>query len=332
MAKKAIKNEPLTFIDLFAGLGGFRLALEHYGAKCVYTSEWDNHAQDVYEWNFGDRPDGDITKVDEKKIPKHDIICAGFPCQAFSISGKRQGFNDTRGTLFFDVARIAKFHKPKILFLENVRNFEKHDNGKTLKIVRQTLNDIGYDVFHKVLNASHYGAPTARQRIYIIGFRKNLAIKDFKFPKYTNEQVKLKDFLEPDNKTHDFVIERDDIKIKDLKIDKNIFGEYPLKPIRVGTLNGGGQGERIYSDLGHAITFSAYGGGAGSKTGAYLINGRVRKLSPKEASRVMGFPEDYKIHPNKNQAYKQFGNSVAIPVLKNIFGEILNTLNKKNYA
>lgn len=332
MAKKAIKNEPLTFIDLFAGLGGFRLALEHYGAKCVYTSEWDNHAQDVYEWNFGDRPDGDITKVDEKKIPKHDIICAGFPCQAFSISGKKQGFNDTRGTLFFDVARIAKHHKPKILFLENVRNFEKHDNGKTLKVVRQTLDDIGYDVFHKVLNASHYGAPTARQRIYIIGFRKNLAIKDFEFPKHTNEQVKLKDFLEPDSKTHDFVIKRDDIKLKDLKIDKNIFGEYPLKPIRVGTLNGGGQGERIYSDLGHAITFSAYGGGAGSKTGAYLINGRVRKLSPKETSRVMGFPEDYKIHPNKNQAYKQFGNSVVIPVLKNIFGEILNTLNKKNYA
>lgn len=322
----------MTFIDLFAGLGGFRLALEHYGLNCVYTSEWDNHAQDVYEWNFGDRPDGDITKVDEKKIPKHDIICAGFPCQAFSISGKRQGFNDTRGTLFFDVARIAKHHKPKILFLENVRNFEKHDNGKTLKVVRQTLDDIGYNVFHKVLNASHYGAPTARQRIYIIGFRKDLGITDFDFPKHTNEQIKLRDILEPDSKTHDFVIKRDDIKIKDVKVEKNIFGEYPLKPIRVGTLNGGGQGERIYSDLGHAITFSAYGGGAGSKTGAYLINGRVRKLSPREAARVMGFPEDYEIHPNKNQAYKQFGNSVVVPVLKSIFGQILNTINNKNYA
>ena len=326
-----MKKDNLTFIDLFAGIGGFRLALEEFGLKCVYTSEWDEPAKDVYEQNFGDRPHGDITKINEKDIPKHDIICAGFPCQAFSISGKRQGFNDTRGTLFFDVARIAKHHKPKILFLENVRNFEKHDNGKTLEVIKKTLNDIGYNVFYKVLNASHYGAPTGRQRIYIMGFRKDLGIDHFEFPKPTNEQIKLQDLLESDSKTNDYVIERDDIKLRDIKVTKNMFGEYPLKPVRVGTLNGGGQGERIYSDLGHAITFSAYGGGAGSKTGAYLINGRVRKLSPKEASRVMGFPEDYKIHKNKNQAYKQFGNSVVIPVLKKIFEQTLNTLNK-NYA
>ncbi len=186
--------------------------------------------------------------------------------------------------------------------------------------------------FYKVLNASHYGSPTARQRIYIIGLRKDLAITDFDFPKNTNRQIKLRDILEPDNKTDDFVIKRDDIKIKNLKVRKNIFGEYPLKPIRVGILNSGGQGERIYSDLGHAITFSAYGGGAGSKAGAYLINARVRKLSPKEMARVMGFSEDYKIHPNKNQAYKQFGNSVVILVLKSIFGEILNKINNKKYV
>jgi DNA (cytosine-5)-methyltransferase 1 len=160
VTKFNIKNA--KFIDLFAGLGGFRLALESYGLKCVYSSEWDKPAQDVYENNFGDRPNGDISKVDEKKIPKHNIICAGFPCQAFSISGKRQGFNDTRGTLFFDVARIVKHHKPEILFLENVRNFANHNNGKTLEVVKKTLEDLNYKVFHRVLNASHYGAPTAR--------------------------------------------------------------------------------------------------------------------------------------------------------------------------
>lgn len=323
-----IEIKKLKFIDLFAGLGGFRLALESLGLKCVYTSEWDKHAQDVYETNFGDRPDGDITKVDEKTIPKHNIICAGFPCQAFSISGKQRGFNDTRGTLFFDIIRIAKYHNPEILFLENVRNFEKHDNGKTLKVIKDALDEIGYKVFYKVLNASHYGAPTSRQRIYFVCFRKDLKIDDFKFPNPTNEQVKLKDFLEPDSKTNDFVIKRNDIKLRDIKIGKNMFNELPLKPIRVGSLNNGGQGERIYSDMGHAITFSAYGGGAGSKTGAYWINNRVRKLSPRECASIMGFPENYKIHANKNQAYKQFGNSVVVPVLKKVFKQVLDTLNK----
>ncbi len=324
--KKNDKNIS-TFIDLFAGLGGFRLALEDFGMKCVYTSEWDKPAQDVYEQNFGDRPDGDITKVNEKSIPAHDVICAGFPCQAFSISGKRQGFSDTRGTLFFDVARIAKHHKPKVLFLENVKNFAKHDNGKTLSVIEKTLKDIGYNVFYKVLNASQYGAPTTRQRIYLVCFRKDLNITNFQFPEPSNEQVKLRDFLQPDNQTTQFIIKRDDIKINKIKISKNVLGEYPLRPIRLGTINKGGQGERIYSDLGHAITFSAYGGGAGGKTGAYLINDKVRRLSPKEAALVMGFPENYKIHPNKNQAYKQFGNSVVVPVLRKIFAQILNTLN-----
>jgi DNA (cytosine-5)-methyltransferase 1 len=154
-------------------------------------------------------------------------------------------------------------------------------------------------------------------------------VNDFKFPQPTNKQIKLRDCLESGKKTNSLVIERDDIVLKEVKINKNIFNEYPLRPIRVGTLNGGGQGERIYSDLGHAITFSAYGGGAGSKTGAYLINNRVRKLSPRECARVMGFPEDYKIHENKNQAYKQFGNSVVVPVLKKIFGQTIKTLDKQ---
>ncbi len=317
------------FIDLFAGIGGFRIALESFGLQSVYTSEWDKYAQITFKENFGEIPDGDITKVNESDIPSHNILCAGFPCQAFSISGKQRGFEDTRGTLFFDIARIAKHHKPEVLFLENVKNFEKHNNGETLNVIKKTLDEIGYNVFHKVINASQYGAPTARKRIYFVCFRKDLGINNYSFPLPTNKHIKLKDFLEPDKNTKKYIIERDDIKIHNTKIAQDIFNNYPLKPIRVGTLNGGGQGERIYSDLGHAVTFSAYGGGAGSKTGAYLINNKVRKLSPRECARVMGFPEDFKIPVPDTQAYKQFGNSVVVPVLKKVFEKIIETLEEK---
>lgn len=321
-----------TFIDLFAGIGGFRLALESHGLKCVYTSEWDKHAQTTYKENFGDMPDGDITKVDEKKIPKHNIICGGFPCQAFSISGKQKGFEDARGTLFFDIARIVKHHKPEVLFLENVKNFAKHNGGQTLKTILRVLDELSYNVFYQVVNASKYGAPTSRERVYFVCFRKDLGITDFKFPEPLNKQIKLRDILENDKDTAQYIINRNDITIRDKKVIPDMFGNYPLKPIRVGHLNGGGQGERIYSDLGHAVTFSAYGGGAGSKTGAYLINGKVRKLSPRECARVMGFPDSFKIPVKKNEAYKQFGNSVVVPVLKQIFGNIIKTLENKQYA
>lgn len=314
------------FIDLFAGIGGFRIALESYVNKCVYTSEWDKYAQLTYKENFGETPNGDITKIKEKDIPKHDIICAGFPCQAFSISGKQKGFKDTRGTLFFDIARIVKYHQPEILFLENVKNLEKHNKGKTLQVIKTTLDELGYDVSYKVLNASLYGAPTSRERIYFICFRKDLKISKFSFPAPTDTHIKIRDIIEDDKLTAKYVIKRNDIKIRDKIISPDVFGNYPSKPIRIGTINHGGQGERIYSDLGHAITFSAYGGGAGSKTGAYLINGKVRKLSPRECARVMGFPDSFKIPVNDTQAYKQFGNSVAIPVLKVIWGEVIKVL------
>jgi DNA (cytosine-5)-methyltransferase 1 len=317
----------LTFIDLFAGIGGFRYALEEFGLDCVFSSEWDKHAQVTYKANFGDNPHGDITKITLDDIPDHDVLCGGFPCQAFSVSGKRKGFEDTRGTLFFDVARIAKYHQPKVLFLENVKNFAVHDNGKTLATVINTLDEIGYNSFYKVLNASNFGVPTARQRIYIVAFRKDLNITNFDFPKKAGNQISLLDILEKDNQeTKACEIIRDDIYLKPVIVEKDIFGNYPQKPIRVGTINGGGQGERIYSPLGHSITLSAHGGGAAAKTGAYLINGKIRKLTPRECARVMGFPESFKIPVTKTQAYKQFGNSVAIPVLKAIFKEVLNKL------
>jgi len=319
-----------TFIDLFAGIGGFRIALESFGGKCVFSSDWDKHAQITYEANFGEKPVGDITKIDAKEIPSHNVLCAGFPCQAFSISGKQKGFEDTRGTLFFDIARIIKHHKPEILFLENVKNFAKHDGGKTLEIVLNALDKIGYNVFHKVLNASHYGAPQSRERIYFVGFRKDLGIDDFDLPKPTFEQIRLKDILQPNSKAKKYIIKRDDIKFYDRvpRLSKrNIFGGCTPSPIQIGTINKGGQGERIYSVEGHAITLSAYGGGAASKTGAYLVNGVVRKLTPYECSQVMGFPKDFKIPVTDGQAYKLFGNSVVVPVLKRIFGEVMNKLN-----
>lgn len=317
--EKRIKEIELkTFIDLFAGIGGFRIALESLGLKCVFSSEWDKHAQKTYCENFGEIPAGDITKIKENDIPPHDILCAGFPCQAFSISGKQKGFEDTRGTLFFDIARIAKHRKPKVLFLENVKNFAKHSKGGTLKTVLRVLDELGYFVFYKVLNASHYGVPTSRERIYFVCFRKDIGMPDFDFPAPTFEKIYLKDVLEQNKDLSEFEINR-----ADLKIVKNYTQNPSLKPMQIGSLNNGGQGERIYSVDGHAITLSAYGGGAAAKTGAYFINGKIRKLTPRECARVMGFPETFKIAVSKSQAYKQFGNSVAIPVVKKIAEQIL---------
>lgn len=322
--KKLLKD--YKFIDLFAGLGGFRLALESLGAKCVYSNEWDPHAQKVYADNFGHIPEGDITKVDEKTIPAHDILCAGFPCQAFSISGKQRGFEDSRGTLFFDVARIVKEKKPKIVFMENVKNFATHDGGKTLSVVKSTMEELGYTFYQKVLNSVTYGMPQKRERIYMVCFRNDLDINTFKFPKPFKLTRYVNDFLLKDETiVEDLYIDRPDTYYNDTEDNK-----YSDKPIRLGIVNKGGQGERIYSTKGIAITLSAHGGGAFAKTGGYLVNGRPRKLHPRECARLMGFPDTYKISSSFNQAYKQFGNSVVIDVLQYIAIEIGLALEKKS--
>ncbi|WP_157149261.1 DNA cytosine methyltransferase [Brachyspira pilosicoli] len=310
--EKLLKNT--TFIDLFAGLGGFRIALESLGAKCVYSNEWDKFAKEVYYNNFGDIPDDDITKVDERLIPDHDILCAGFPCQSFSISGKQKGFDDDRGNLFFDIVRIIKYKKSKIIFMENVKNLVSHNNGKTLLTIKNEIQKLGYSFYYKVLNATDYGIPQKRERIYIVCFRNDLNIKNFKFPEPIELIKHLEDLLLEDNQIpQNFYINRDDIIIKNIEDN-----EYSNKSIKLGIVNKGGQGERIYSTKGVAITLSAYGGGIFSKTGGYLIDGKYRKLMPRECARIMGYPDDFKIIDNKNQAYKQFGNSVVIDVLQYI--------------
>lgn len=306
------------FIDLFAGLGGFRLALESLGAECVYSNEWDIPVQEVYYENFGDVPEGDITKVDETKIPDHDILCAGFPCQAFSISGKQRGFEDSRGTLFFDVARIVKEKKPKIVFMENVKNFATHDGGKTLNVVKGTMEELGYTFNQRVLNSVDYGIPQKRERIYMVCFRKDIVTKNFVFPKTIKLTKHVEDFLLEDTSlTEHLYVNRIDTYYNDTKDHV-----YSNKSIRLGIVNKGGQGERIYSTKGIAITFSAYGGGVFAKTGGYLVNGRPRRLHPRECARLMGYPDSYKISKKANQAYQQFGNSVVIDVLQYIGIEI----------
>ena len=316
-----IKKKSLSgfnFIDLFAGLGGFRIALESLGAKCVYSSEWDEPVRVVYAENFGDIPDGDITQVDENTIPDHDILCAGFPCQAFSISGKQCGFEDSRGTLFFDVARIVKAKKPKVVFMEYVKNFASHDNGNTLSVVKTIMEDLGYTFHQRVLNAADYGIPQKRERIYMVCFRNDLAIEEFNFPKPFPLKKHVEDFLlEDESLLEHLYIQRPDTYFNGVEDNK-----YSNKPIRLGIVNKGGQGERIYSVKGIAITLSANGGGIFAKTGGYLINGKTRKLHPRECARLMGFPDSYKICESDNQAYKQFGNSVVIDVLQLIGQEI----------
>lgn len=316
-----IENKNLsgyTFIDLFAGLGGFRIALESLGAKCVYSNEWDEPARAVYENNFGDNPEGDITKVDENTIPDHDILCAGFPCQAFSISGKQKGFEDSRGTLFFEVARIVKAKKPKIVFMENVKNFATHDNGKTLEVVKATMEELGYTFNQRVLNAVDYGVPQKRERIYMVCFRGDLSVDKFEYPKPFKLTRYLEDFLLNDESmVQNLYVDRPDTYYNDVEDYK-----YSNKSIRLGTVNKGGQGERIYSTKGIAITLSAHGGGIFAKTGGYLINGRPRKLHPRECARIMGFPDTYKLCESQSQAYKQFGNSVVIDILQLIAQQI----------
>ncbi len=311
------------FIDLFCGIGGFHIAFSSFGAKCVFASDIDDQAKKVYEKNFKTKVFGDITKISPKDIPQHDIICAGFPCQAFSISGKKNGFKDEkgRGELYKSVVNIARFHKPKFIFLENVKNLETHDNGNTLNTIVNSFNEIGYTTFYKVLNASDYGIPQARKRIYFICIRNDLNIKKFDFPDPLNKKISLKDVLEKGIDRSPYEIKRNDIYLND-----NINKRSDNNLIRIGRVAFGRQGERIYSIEGHSITLSSQGGGVGGKTGMYLIDGKIYKLTGRECARLMGFPDKYKIADTSNLCYEQFGNSVVVDVLQHIILRLVNLI------
>jgi DNA (cytosine-5)-methyltransferase 1 len=320
------------FIDLFAGIGGFRIAMQSLGGKCVFTSEWDEQAKKTYEANFGEVPFGDITKEETKKfIPDgFDVLCAGFPCQAFSIAGKRGGFEDTRGTLFFDVAEIIKRKQPKAIFLENVKGLFNHDKGKTLITILNVLReDLGYFVPDpQVLNAKDFGVPQNRERIFIVGFRGDLGIDSFQYPKPTNRNTAFED-----------VKEENPVSVK-----------YYLSNTYLNTLvnhkkrhesKGNGFGYEIISDDGTANAVVC--GGMGRErnlvydnriqdfTPVTHIKGEVnrlgiRKMTPREWARLQGFPDDFIIPVADASAYKQFGNSVAVPAIKATANEVIKRI------
>lgn len=320
-----IKNKFLTgykYIDLFCGIGGFHLALSSFGASCVFASDIDYYAQTSYQKNFGIVPYGDITKIIVKDIPHHDILCAGFPCQPFSISGNRKGFDDDqgRGKLFFNIIAIIHEHFPKMVLLENVKNLEKHDNGRTLCRIKTELADAGYTVFDRVLCAADYNIPQARQRIYIVAFRKDLGVNDFQFPQHLQGFNVLESIL---------ISDTDNEVAGNYYINRacEIFGETSEKEnrlLRIGQIGLGRQGERIYSINGLAATLSSQGGGLGGKTGLYLINGKVRKLYPRECARLMGFPDSFILAQTQERCYNQFGNSVVVDVLQHIVNQTRN--------
>ena len=309
------------FIDLFAGIGGIRLAFERAGGACVFTSEWDSFAQITYEANFGDKPHGDITKIDVNEIPKHDILLGGFPCQPFSNAGLKKGFEDTRGTLFFDIARIVDFRKPSLILLENVKGFLRHDKGRTLAVVEETLDELGYNVFHKVLNAKDFGVPQNRERIYIVGInRKRLGNIGFSFPAPKNKKTKVGDILE------DSVDSKYTLSNKLWQGHKRRLKEHREK--------GNGFGYSLFdADSPYTSTISARYYKDGSEILIEQEGGNPRKLTPREAARLQGFPENFKIPVSDTQAYKQFGNSVAVPVVTAIASEMSKVLeHPKTYA
>ena len=325
-------------IDLFAGIGGIRMGFDKaFGEKIetVFVSEWDEHAQKTYRANFNDSFEiaGDITKIKESEIPEFDICLAGFPCQAFSLAGQRMGFEDNykglcRGTLFMDVARICEYHKPKVIFAENVKGLVIHDRGRTFKIICKTFEDLGYKVFHKVLNSKNFGVPQNRERIYIVAFRNDIAPETFEFPEATDDSKRLWDIRE----------------------ENPVPAKYYLSDVYVDTLrkhkarheskgNGFGYEIRDWSDIAGAIVC----GGMGRERNLVVdkrqknlvptthIKGAInkegiRKMTPREWARLQGFPDSYVLPLADTHLYKQFGNSVTVNVIEAIANRIKEVL------
>ena len=301
-------------IDLFAGIGGIRLGFERAfqdNVNVIFSSELDKYAQKTYQANYGDMPYGDITTIPAKDIPSHDIILAGFPCQAFSVAGLKKGFSDTRGTLFFEIVRIATEHKPKVLFLENVKGFRNHDKGNTFKVVKETLEDLGYKVYAQVLNAKDFGVPQNRERIYIIAFLDHAV--NFRFPTKLEGDVKVGDILDTS------VDEKYTIS------DKLWAGHQRRKQGHKERGNGFGY-SMFDAQSSYTSTMSARYYKDGSEILIKQEGKNPRKLSPREAARLQGFPDNFQFIVSDTQAYKQLGNSVAVPVIEQLANNILACL------
>lgn len=322
-------TDPIKFIDLFCGIGGIRQGMDYQGFKCVFSSDINTECQRTYKENFDELPFGDITQIDEKTIPSHDILCAGFPCQPFSISGKQKGFADTRGTLFFDICRIINEKKPSVVFLENVKHLVHHDGGKTLQTILDTLTSLGYNVSWRVLNGADYGVPQNRERIIIVGSING----KFDFDKVkTVPRRRLLDFLDVDGE-FEYLDPSDYTLISNPKQQPEsglIFAGYRNKSIRkVGVRPGTEhlsrahkQPNRIYSVYGIHPTLPSQ-----ESSGRFFVltsDNRVRKLTINECWRIMGFPENYKKVSSVGEQYKQLGNSVCVPMIKAVAEEIKN--------
>lgn len=308
-------SQKFTFIDLFAGIGGIRVALERVGGKCVFSSELDKPCQDMYEANFGERPAGDITKIAARDIPDHDILTGGFPCQAFSIIGSRLGFADTRGTLFFDVERILKEKQPRAFLLENVKQLVGHDKGRTFSVILDRLDKLGYFVHYKILNGLDFGIPQKRERIIIVGFKENYP---FQFPTHNGKTLTLSDILE----SHD-------------KVDKKHFlSDYFRKKLQTRLKE---QGKKIM--FAPSVWHENKSGNIGihpyscalraSGSYNYLVVHGIRRLTPREMFRLQGFPDSYKIIVNDSQARKQAGNAVVIPKIEAVARAMVKAMSQK---
>lgn len=313
---KNTKTAKYKMIDLFAGIGGTRLGF-HQTEKVnsVFSSEIDKFAVKTYKANFGDEPFGDITQIDAKDIPEHDILVGGFPCQAFSQAGKKLGFEDTRGTLFFEIAKILKKKRPKAFLLENVKNLTTHDKGKTFKVIINTLKEIGYDVSHEFFKARDFGLPQNRERIYIVGFDKNQVhnYDKFKFPVPTTQATRVGNIL-------------DGVVDEKYTISDKLWEGHQRRKIE-NKKNGKGFGYTLFnSESKYTNTLSTRYYKDGSEILIEQENNNPRKLTPREAAKLQGFPENFIIPVSDTQAYKEFGNSVAVPTIHAIAEEIISVL------
>ena len=314
-----------TFIDLFAGIGGMRLAFDRAGGHCVYSNEWNKYCQQTYFANFGDQPEGDITQVKESDIPDHDILVAGFPCQPFSIAGvskknsmgRATGFEDkTQGTLFFDVCRILKKKRPKAFMLENVKNLCSHDKGRTFQVIRESLDELGYEVFYSVLDGQNY-VPQHRERILIVGFDRKRYGNDIQFEFKLNPR-------EPKPVMRDILDTEVDAKYTLSDKLWTYLQNYAAKHRAAG--NGFGYGIAPMDGISRTISARYY------KDGSEILiaqNGKnPRRLTPRECARLQGFPDTFKIPVSDTQAYKQFGNSVVVPLMEDVAKLIVSTIER----